>query len=328
MPRRYHHMTLSSRSQIYALKATGLSLRKIALQLKISPSTVCRELSRNRGNNGYHPEEADNKYRKRLRHAAHQAKKLSGELLKKVIQGLHLQWSPEQIAGRLRREGYTISHESIYRLVWADKKEGGSLATHLRHAGKKYHKRSSSHAGRGLIPGRVDISKRPQIVEQKSRIGDWEGDTIIGAAHKGAIATYVDRHSKYTALCWLSSGRKAQSVAQATIQKMKRFKGKVKTLTYDNGKEFSAHRDISKALKIACYFATPYHSWERGLNEHTNGLIRQYLPKSTDLSLVSPKDLQRIEDLLNHRPRKVLNYRTPFEVFFADLAPSGVALAC
>jgi len=283
MPKGYRHVTLSLRSQIYALKSTGLSLRKIAQQLLIHPSTVSRELARNTGKNGYNPEEADRKSKKRWRHATHQPKKLKGLLLSNVQEKLLLKWSPEQISGRLKLEGISISHEAIDQYVWADKKNSGLWYLNLRHAGKKYQKRSALQAGRGFIPDRIDISQRPSIVEEKSRVGDWEGDTIIGAHHQGAVATYVDRCSKYTLLCALKHGKKAQCVAQATIKRMKKLNLPFKTVTYDNGKEFSAHKKIAQRLKGACYFARPYHSWERGLNEHTNGLIRQYLPKSTNL---------------------------------------------
>lgn len=202
------------------------------------------------------------------------------------------------------------------------------MYAHLRHNGKRYNKRSSGKAGRGRIPNRVDITARPAIVETKSRIGDWEGDTIIGAKHQMAIVSYVDRHSKYTLLKKITH-KTADSVCEATIERMQSLPHPVHSITYDNGKEFSGHETIAKALKTSCYFATPYHSWERGLNEHTNGLVRQYVKKSSDFSLLSDEDIQRIEDRLNNRPRKVLNYKTPFEIFFADQSPTqNIALQC
>ena len=198
----------------------------------------------------------------------------------------------------------------------------------MRHRGKRYNKRSSGKAGRGCIPDRVDITARPAIVESKSRIGDWEGDTIIGAKHKGAIVSYVDRHSKFTLLKKIDR-KMADLVVQATVNKMADLPHPVRTITYDNGMEFAAHKDIASALNTSCYFATPYRPWERGLNEHTNGLVRQYLPKSTEFTGVSDNEIQLIENRLNNRPRKVLQSKTPFEVFFAGLNPSStVALHC
>lgn len=161
---------------------------------------------------------------------------------------------------------------------------GGTLYKHLRHHGKKYNKRSSGKAGRGCIPNRVDIDERPPIVAEKTRLGDWEGDTIIGAKHQGAIVSYVDRCSKFTILKKIDR-KTADFGTMATIEKLGQASLPVLTITYDNGKEFSEHGAISKALNVNCYFAKPYHSWERGLNEHTNGLVRQYLPKSTDFTV-------------------------------------------
>ena len=205
------------------------------------------------------------------------------------------------------------------------KKQGGSLYQYLRHKGKRYNKRVTSTAGRGCIPNRVGIEKRPEIVDKKERIGDWEGDTIIGAGHQGVILTYVDRYSKYL-IAEIVGNKTMDLTTAATIKRFKQLPHPVHSITYDNGKEFAGHVKISKALKTGCYFANPYHSWERGLNEHTNGLIRQYLPKSTDLTTVSRKSLREIENEINNRPRKVLNYKTPSEVFFAHVKNLSVAL--
>jgi IS30 family transposase len=223
-------------------------------------------------------------------------------------------WSPEQISGRLKEQGKaSISHEAIYQYIWENKRSGGILFKQLRHKGKKYNKRSSGKAGRGCIPNRVDITERPEIVEQKSRIGDWEGDTVISAVSKTALLTVVDRHSKFTRIKKI--GRKtAANVRAAMKDVMSPLPYPVFTITYDNGKEFAAHQDIATDLNAKCYFATPYHSWERGLNEHTNGLIRQYLPKLVDFKDVTDDEIQTIEDRLNNRPRKSLGYKTPMEV--------------
>jgi len=241
---------------------------------------------------------------------------MTPQVIKIIEEKLKEKWSPEQISGRLKLESdINISHESIYKHIWADKHQGGTLYMHLRHAGKKYNKRSSGKAGRGCIPNRTDIKERPAIVEEKLRLGDWEGDTIIGANQKGAILSMVDRGSKLTLLAKLKD-KCAVGVVVATKACFDRLAEPiVHTITYDNGKEFSSHEQISESLDAQCYFATPYHSWERGLNEHTNGLVRQYLPKGTEFSSVSARAIQKIEDALNDRPRKVLAYLTPREVY-------------
>lgn len=313
MPKGYHHVTRDIRSQIYALKASGMSLRGIAKIVDRDVSTISREIKRNTGGRGYRQNQADTKAIERRQKVSSQPRKLTPEVILYIEDKLCEKWSPEQISGRIKLEGKTrISHETIYQYVWANKRLGGDLHEHLRHSGKKYNKRSATSAGRGCIPNRVDISERPDIVEQKTRLGDWEGDTIIGAKHQGAIVSYVDRHSKYTVLKKVAN-KTAELIVQATLEKLGQGLP-VLTITYDNGKEFSAHADIAQALEAQCYFARPYHSWERGLNEHTNGLVRQYFPKKTDFSTITDSDVQLVELAINNRPRKVLNYRTPLEV--------------
>ena len=170
-------------------------------------------------------------------------------------------------------------------------------------------------AGKHLIPSRIDISERPAIVEKKQRIGDWEADTIVGAKHQGCIVSLVDRASKYTTLS-AAPTKEADGVAQRIIMALRPLPNPIHTITYDNGKEFTQHQHINEQLKCQSYFATPYHSWERGLNEHTNGLVRQFFPKGISLKHICKKKLQSVENLLNNRPRKALNYLTPAEVFF------------
>ena len=324
MPQGYHHVTQEERCQIYALKSIGMSVREIARTLDRAHSTVIREHKRNSGKRGYRFKQAHRKAALRRQEASRRPTKMTPAFIKLIEERLAYQWSPEQIAGRLKIEGFGISHETIYKHVWAEKRSGGLLYKHLRHRAKPYNKRSEKHAGRGFIANRVDISKRPLVVETKSRIGDWEGDTIVGAQHKGAIVSYVDRHSKYTLLHQVKR-RTAALVTEATLKKMTPLPHPVMTITYDNGKEFSFHEKIAKSLNAQCYFARPYHSWERGLNEHTNGLVRQYLPKSETLDKVADSVIEFIENRLNNRPRKSLQYRTPFEVFYGDsnLPPSG-----
>lgn len=316
----YHHLTYEQRCQIYALKKRGLSSRAIGRDLQVHHSTICRELVRNSGKRGYRYKQAQSisESRRVGRYC-----RFTPEVRVIVESKLSLQWSPEQISGWLERESGqpVISYERIYQHIWQDKHRGGNLYQHLRHRGKKYNRRGTSKAGRGCIPNRIDIDQRPAIVEQKKRIGDWELDTIIGAYHKGAIVSMVDRASKLTKLVKVEN-KAAQGVTQALIHALKPIEKHVLTLTADNGKEFAQHQQIANNLKTEFYFAKPYHSWQRGLNEHTNGLVRQYFPKSMNLLTITPETLQTVENLLNNRPRKVLNFQTPNEAFLAKTGTS------
>jgi IS30 family transposase len=304
-----------------ALKDSGESIGDIAIKLSVHPSTLYRELSRNQGQTGYEYKQADEKASERMKPSGENALKMTPEMIALIENGLKQQWSPEQISGWLKKQDIdtAVSHETIYKHVWQDKKKGGSLYKELRHHGKKYNKRGSGKAGRGCIPGRTDISERPAIVEEKSRIGDWEVDTIIGSEHKGVIVSMVDRHSKLTLLSKVSR-KTAQEVQEALTERLGEVADCVLTITADNGKEFGNHREITDELGAIVYFARPYHSWERGLNEHTNGLVRQYLPKYKRLDKVTNETVAEIEGLLNNRPRKILQFRTPLEVFNARRA--------
>ena len=297
-------------------KKRGDSCPTIARQLEVHRSTIYRELKRNKGSRGYRFKQAQKKASNRRSQASSHRHKMTEATIQIIIEKIHLQWSPEQIAGFLKRERYpkVISGETIYQYIWKDKKKGGMLYKHLRHNGKKYNKRRSNKAGRGCIPNRVGIESRPEIVEKKCRLGDWELDTIIGKGHQGAIVSIVDRASKLTKLAKVSR-KTAYEVKEAILSKLSSLKKFVLTLTADNGKEFASHQEIAKNLDGSFFFATPYHSWERGLNEHTNGLVRQYFPKSMAFDKITQSQLDAVEFLLNNRPRKVLKYSTPSEVF-------------
>jgi transposase, IS30 family len=313
MPKGYHQLTKDQRCQLCALKNSGESPEKIAIILNVDRSTIYRELARNPGE--YEYQQAHDRALEKKRRSSRNFK-MTPELIAIVEDKLKLQWSPEQISGWLKRRPgrQSVSHETIYRHIWAGKKKGSFLYKHLRRHGKKYNKRSSGKAGRGCIPGRIDIAERPAIVEKKERLGDWEIDTIIGAGHKGAVVSMVERHSKLTFLAKVSR-KTAEEVEEALTSRLSDVKDCVLTITADNGKEFANHRTIADRLGATVYFARPYHSWERGLNEHTNGLVRQYLPKYERLDSVTNKTLEEIENLLNNRPRKVLQFLTPIEVF-------------
>lgn len=310
----YPHLTYEQRCQIYALNKSGKSSRSIGQILGIHHSRVCRELRRNKGLRGYRYKQAQRLSEVRK---IRDNPKMTLELTSLIKEKLQLQWSPQQISGWLKRNGHgSISHERIYQHIWQDKKQGGDLYRNLRRRGKKYNKRIHKNSGRGLIPGRVDIDERPAIVDEQSRIGDWELDTIIGAGHKCAIVSMVERTTKFTRLRKVHN-KSAREVTKSLVSALRPHKDKVLTLTSDNGKEFAGHFKVSEKLDADFYFAKPYHSWERGLNEHTNGLVRQYFPKNTCFEAISDKDIRKVENLLNNRPRAVLHYRTPAEVFCA-----------
>jgi len=313
MAKSYRHLAYEQRCQIYILKERGDSLAMIARSLCVHRSTITRELKRNRDPLGYQYELAHQKAQDR-RKKSH-CRKMTPEMILIVEEKLKMDLSPVQISGRLKREGKcSIGYETIYKYIWADKKKGGSLYKHLRRSGKKYNRRSKGTAGRGCIPGRIDIKERPVIVEKKTRAGDWELDTIVSAGQQSAIVSMVDRATKLTKLKKVPR-KTAEEVNKALIQKLGPIQEFVLTLTSDNGKEFAYHQSVSKVLQADFYFATPYHSWERGLNEHTNGLVRQYFPKSMNFDDISEEDVERVERLLNNRPRKSLEFETPLEAF-------------
>lgn len=316
MPAGYHHLTRDQRCQLYILKKRGDSISIISKELGVHRSTIYRELSRNEGKRGYRFKQANDKARKRRRAVSFKRLKMTNPLISIIEEKLSLQWSPVQISGWLKlQDGIEgVSHETIYQYIWLDKRQGGFLYKELRHSGKIYNKRNKGTSGRGCIPNRVDIDQRPPCVEQKNRLGDWELDLVIGKGHSGAIVSMVERASKRTLLAKVS-GKTAEEVTQALIDRLSKVKLFVHTLTSDNGKEFSRHEEVSKSLDAHFYFAKPYHSWERGLNEHTNGLIRQYFPKSKRFDEISDDELMEVEILLNNRPRKVLEFASPIEVF-------------
>lgn len=307
------HLTYEERCQIFALLKSAKSYREIGKLLSVHHVTIIRELRRNQGQRGYRHKQAQELAENRRKKASSVSRRLTPEVIQTVKQMLEdTQASPQQISGRLKIEGIRISHESLYRYIWRDKKAGGDLYKHLRHRGKKYNKRGSKNAGRGLIPNRVDIDERPKIVEEKSRFGDFELDTIVGAKHQGAIVSIVDRATKFVWLKLVPRGT-AEAVSQAVCAALALAgkHGLIHTMTSDNGKEFSFHERIVKEIGGKFYFAKPYHAWERGLNEHTNGLVRQYFPKGTDFSTITEQEVAEVQRRINDRPRAVLKFETP-----------------
>lgn len=318
---RHKQLTLKERYHISTLLKRGWKQKEIAQSIGVHPSTICRELKRNSDavSNEYSYEFAHTVALKRQRNK-NKHTILTFRIKTYIKSKLKEDWSPEQISGRMKiYHGLTICHETIYRYIYYNKSRSGRLYKYLRHKNKKYHSRSNSYQRRGVIIDRISIDKRPKVVERKSRIGDFEIDTVIGRHHAGALVTVVDRKSKFTLIKKVES-KKAEEVTKALISMLTPLKPITKTITSDNGKEFAYHKEVSESLDTDFYFAHPYSSWERGLNEHTNGLIRQYLPKKTDFTQVCKEEIITIQDKLNHRPRKVLNYQTPYEVFFKEFA--------
>ena len=310
MKRQYQQLTYEQRCQIYSYLKIGMSQRSIAKILNVNQSTISRELSRNSGERGYRFKQAQRKYIDR-RSAACKPTKMTPAMIILINRKLRLEWSPEQISGWMKlKHGKSVSHESIYLHIWRNKQSGGDLYTHLRRQGKKYDKRRYGKSTRGLIKNRVGIEDRPEIVDNKERLGDWEIDTVIGKSHQGALVTIIERCTQKL-LCAHVPSKTAEAVTKATIKLLKPYKNFVHTITADNGKEFSWHEKIAQALDTNVYFAHPYSSWERALNENANGLLRQYFPKETNFKKVEASDVQKAVRRLNTRPRKTLEFKSP-----------------
>jgi len=315
MSKTYTRLTEEERYQIYEGITEQRSHRDIARLINKHHSAVSREAKRNRGLRGYRPKQAQGKALDRHQSKA-KYRKLTREVALLITENIQRDWSPEQIQGRLRSESFPmVCATTIYSFIRQDRASGGVLYKHLRHK-KAYKKRTGSADARGQIIGRVSIDERHSIVDDKVRLGDWEVDTVIGKGHKGVLVTLAERVSKKTLVAQVPS-KHADVVTAAIIKLLKPEKAHLQTLTFDNGKEFAYHAQIKAALRVDNYFAHPYHSWERGLNENHNGLIRQYLPKGMALDKVTDDDVALIQNKLNTRPRKLLGYKTPNEVYEA-----------
>jgi len=310
-------ITLHERYAISILKQRGLSIRAIARQLSRAPSSISRELSRNRTRHdgAYRFEKADS-YARARRSRTRRGVRVARETWREVERLLRLLWSPQQIAERLKAGGgHSISHETIYARVWRDKRRGGSLWTYLRQSPKKRRKRSGSNDSRGKLAGKRHISERPAEVETRTEPGHWEVDTIVGCDRgRHSIVTLVERMTGYVVMGKLEFHRAGECAAKI-IELIRRHPGRVLTITSDNGTEFHSYAVVEAATGALFYFANPHHAWERGTNENTNGLIRQYLPKRTSLAHVTQADCDRIAHELNTRPRKRLGYKTPEECY-------------
>lgn len=310
---KYQQLTEGQRYQIALLYGEHFSCRDIGLRVGVSKSTVSRELRRNCTPDGYAPNEAQRLSEQR-RHGATK-RSICQSTIDFVEFALRWQWSPEQISGVAKTLGLSVSHEWIYQHVAADKAQGGDLYTHLRQGKRRYRKGYGQK--RGGIPDAVSIELRPAIVDTRERLGDWEADLVLGKQGTGAIVTLAERKTRLYLTKKVFS-KEAQEVSKAIISLLSDYKDVCHTITFDNGLEFSEHKEVAKALDAEMYFAHPYSSHERGLNENTNGLLRQYIPKGADLREVSEEELLRYQGALNSRPRKCLGYRQP-SVVFAEL---------
>lgn len=320
----YAQLTQEERYQIRGLLKAGYNLSEIAREAGRHRSTISREIGRNSGKRGYRPAQAHGIARERREAAI--TRRITGEDWQHVERLIRFDLSPEQASVRLCQEqGIRISTEWIYLYIYADKAQGGDLHGHLR-GQKPYRKRyASGQDRRGQLKGRVSIDERPAVVDRRGRLGDWEGDTIIGRKHQGALLSLVERKSSFTLIGKLAR-KSAEQTRDATASLLGPIKDLVHTVTVDNGKEFAFHNEIAHYLNANVYFAHPYSSWERGLNENTNGLIRQYFPKKHDFTTITDDEIAEAVHRLNHRPRKKLGFKTPYEVFFKTSTLLTVAL--
>lgn len=310
----YHHLTQSERYQIYAYRRADFSIRETAGAMGRSPATISRELRRNRNLRGYRPKMAQRLADRRARRARTHVR-IGPRQWRGVAALLRRQWSPKQIARRARLEGtLQISHEWIYQYIAADRVAGGQLWQQLRRSNLRRRRYHNGGRQGSRIRFRVGIEKRPTQVEDRDELGHWEGDTILGCRRRGAAVTVVERKSRYVRIGALPR-LQAWAVAKIIHNRLQRFSARVKTITLDNGTEFAMHGRMARDLTADIYFAEPYKSWQRGTNENTNGLIRQYLPKKSPMDHLTQAQADHIERRLNHRPRKCLGYLTPHEVF-------------
>ena len=325
MKKQYQQLTLEEREKIQVLLWKKRSLREIAQILGRAHTTISRELKRNcpSGMRRYFPRLAQIKAQKKIQQRGQRPRLKQPFIVNYVKEKLKLGWSPEQISGRLSidQPNHTISHEAIYQYIYVpwgyyENYGGEDLRIYLRRKQKRRQRKNPLYQSRKqLIPNRIGIEKRPQYIEKRIQLGHWEGDSIFSRKSTVALNTLVERASGLAKITKLPNLKPAMT-AQIVIQRFQELPMTLRrTLTLDNGIENARHTEVTKTIGTRCYFANPYHSWERGTNENTNGLIRWYLPKGTDFAMVSDEDIKEIENLLNTRPRKRLEYQTPLEVF-------------
>jgi IS30 family transposase len=323
----YQHISDEERLYIQHGLRAGRTQKQIAQEIDRHPSTISRETRRNKYARcklytHYWACEI-NRWRKRIKYSklSKSNKKIKGKLADMVVTLLKQYLSPDQVSNYLRRHHQVrVSHETIYRYIFRDKSRTQALKPYLRQGKKIRRKRYGSGARASLIPNRTSIHERPQVVDDKRRIGDWECDTVIGKDRKSALVTIVERKSLFTLMA-IVKRKTADQVSRTMIKLLKPYESKVKTLTFDNGTEFTLHEKIAKALSAKTYFANPYSSWERGINENTNGLIRQFFPKGINFTDVKSKEIKTVISLINNRPRKTRKYKSPNEIFNHQFVP-------
>jgi IS30 family transposase len=314
----YRQITCEERYRISALRREGSCPAAIARRLGRHRSTISRELRRNCSpwDGSYRPSKAQEQANGR-RSRSRRNRQFEASEWRLVESRLREDWSPEQVSGKLRKSGeLSISHETIYRYVWEDRARGGDLYRHLRCASKQRRKRYGRYDSRGRLAGKRHLSERPACVERRQAVGHWEIDTVMGTGNDHCIVTLVERATGYLLIGKLAA-RTLEDAARRTIELVRKHPAKFQTITADNGTEFHSYKEIEAAPGVQFFFATPHHSWERGTNENTNGLIRQYLPKRTSMAHVTQRDCNAIARKLNARPRKRYQYLTPEERFHA-----------
>jgi IS30 family transposase len=313
----YRQITVEERYLLAVLRQLGYPAAAIARVLGRHRSTIGREVHRNRAHSdGHYRAELADWYARGRRSRSRRNRRFGAAEWARVVALVREDWSPEQVAGWLRRWGeLAISHETIYRYIWADKREGGTLYRHLRGARKRVRKRYGAYDSRGRLAGKRPITTRPAAADARSAVGHWEGDTMLGAGQAGpCVLSLVERKTGYLVLGQLRR-RTSAEVNRRARHLIRAQPRPVRTLTLDNGTEFHEYGALERRTAIRCYFATPHHAWERGTNENTNGLIRQYLPKRQSMAHLTQHDCNRIARKLNRRPRKRLGFRTPEECY-------------
>jgi IS30 family transposase len=312
------HLTSIQRNQIEVLLKTNTPKKKVAQLLDTDKSTIYREINRNKKKRSYSASFAQQLCTERKERFG-RARKFTDQAKRFVVEKLvKEQWSPKQIVGFARLNNIPmVSHERIYQFIRQDKKEGGMLWVHTRH--KLKHRKRPATGKQVNIRNKVSIELRPAIVDAHERYGDWEIDTIIGENQKGAILTMTERRTGFLLMEKMEFGKQAEALAKAAIRMLFAYKNTVHTITSDNGSEFAQHELIAKKLNADFYFAHPYSSWERGLNEYTNKLIRQYIIKGSNFDLYDSDFIKLVQKKINRRPREKLNFQTPSKIFFAAL---------
>jgi len=320
----YNQFTSDERDRLQQMIAIETPVFEIAGKLNKHRTSIVREILRNRSPGGYISGKAHKIAQGRRLESKPSPKKENKELMTYVEAKIRLKHSPVQVSGRLRLEhpddpDWQVSAETIYTWTYTRIRGGSDLKGCLRQGKKDRRKRLSGKDKRGTIRNRVSIDERPPEVDTKQQAGHWEGDTVEGAGKHGYLATYVERKTKYLIAFPLPT-KEADPLARATVKAFRKVPDEMlKTITYDNGLEFARHQEISVTLGSKIYFAHPYHSWERGLNEHTNGLLRQFFPKGQSLAHLTNRQLAKAVKMLNNRPRKILNFQTPAEAYAKEL---------